>query len=238
MPGQPLDVGVDVLNSGGGNSTAIATVVVYWADPTVGFAKPKFFAATVVAVPPSRRAPASVATATMTATIPADAPAHVCLLAVVSHPQDRAGAACDPVNDRHWAQRNLQAVAVAPGAPALIPFTVANPFATEGTFSLVVGPADERHLFRLAEEFDTEAFQVRAFLRLLDESGAEVSEPGPHVRLPIRFGPLEERRFGVLVEIDQEIPAGTSTGIEVLLVVSAEGERIVGALGVALVGQR
>src|SRR4051812_40615837 len=37
-PGQPLDVVVDVRNAGGGNAASIATVVVYWADPTAGFA--------------------------------------------------------------------------------------------------------------------------------------------------------------------------------------------------------
>jgi hypothetical protein len=53
-PGEQLQVTVDVRNSGGGSATVIATVVVYWADPTVGFSNPTFFAATTVAVPVMR----------------------------------------------------------------------------------------------------------------------------------------------------------------------------------------
>jgi len=127
-PGEKLDVTVDVRNSGGGNNAAIATVVVYWAVPSVGFAKPTFFAATVVAVPPSRNASGSVLTRTMTATIPSTAPDHICLVVAVSHPQDKAGLACDPVRDRHWAQRNLVAVTTAVGAPVIVPFLAAKPF--------------------------------------------------------------------------------------------------------------
>src|SRR5262245_30678142 len=35
LPGDQLQVTVDVRNSGHGSATAITTVVVYWADPTV-----------------------------------------------------------------------------------------------------------------------------------------------------------------------------------------------------------
>ena len=126
-PGDPLEVVVDIRNSGGGSSASVATVVVYWADPTVGFAKPTFFAASSVAVPPSRSAPSVTSTAVMRATIPATAPPHICLLVMASHPQDPAGKVADPVGDRHWAQRNLVAVTVAPGAPALIPFAGREP---------------------------------------------------------------------------------------------------------------
>ncbi|MGH9264737.1 MAG: hypothetical protein ACRD1D_08590, partial [Acidimicrobiales bacterium] len=155
-PGEPLDVTVDVRNSGGGNSASVATVVVYWSDPTVGFAKPRFFAASAVAVPPSRTVPGSTRTPTMTAVIPPTAPAHICLLVAVSHAQDRAGTTCDPVGDRHWAQRNLQAVPVAPGAPALLPFLVANPFDEETALELQVGPADWAHAEIVAAQLGTE----------------------------------------------------------------------------------
>jgi hypothetical protein len=233
-PGQPLDVVVHVRNSGGGNSAALATVVVYWADPTVGFAKPNFLAATAVAVPPSRNAAASVATRTMTATIPASAPTHVCLLAAVSHPQDRAGTACDPVGDRHWAQRNLQAAAVAPGAPAFVPFVAANPFEVEASFELLLGPADERHVVRVAREFGTEPVGARATLRLLDEGGAEIAEPGPQTGIELGLGALEQRRLGLLVEVEDELPPNGSAPLQAILLDRSERERVAGSLGVVL----
>jgi hypothetical protein len=110
-PGANLDVTVDVRNSGGGSATAIVTLVVYWAIPTVGFSKPTVFGATTVAVPPMRdpSVPGFVS-ASFSGVIPASAPDHICLLAVATHALDAAGTVVDPVNDRHWAQHNLLAV--------------------------------------------------------------------------------------------------------------------------------
>src|SRR5262249_38228589 len=107
-PGTVLNVRVDVRNSGPGNATAIPTVIVYWSDPTVGFAHPLFLGATTVAAPPMRDRfqPGFVTTAVISGTIPAGAPDHICLLAVVTHGLDKAGSVPDPINDRHWAQRN------------------------------------------------------------------------------------------------------------------------------------
>ncbi|MET9397134.1 hypothetical protein [Kitasatospora sp. NPDC002965] len=235
QPGQPLDVEVSVRNSGGGNSASLATVVVYWADPTVGFAKPNFFAASVVAVKPSRTAPASTTTPTMTATVPASAPPHICLLAAVSHPQDRAGTVCDPIGDRHWAQRNLQAATVAPGAPALVPLTVANPFAEEAPFLVRVGPAELRHAERVAQEFGTEPADAAATVRLLDMDGAQVSEDGRATQLLLSLGPRESVRFQLLVDVASELPAGQSLALEATLL-DRSGERVIGSLGAALLG--
>ena len=232
-PGQPLDVSVDVRNSGGGSATSIATVVVYWADPTVGFATPTFFAATTVAVPPTRTAPAVTTTRTMTATIPASAPAHICLLVAVSHPQDRAGVACDPVGDRHWAQRNLVAVVAAVGAPALLPIVIANPFARAGDFSVVAGPADERHLIELARAVGKEATFIDATLRLLDENGAQVGESGGIARAGLALEGLEQRRFSILVDVPGGIPPGRMAPFAITLI-DPVGERPVGSLGVVI----
>lgn len=234
-PGEPLDVSVDVRNSGGGNSASIATVVVYWSDPTVGFAKPRFFAASVVAVPPSRTTPASTSTPTMTAVIPASAPAHICLLVAVSHAQDRAGTTCDPVGDRHWAQRNLQAAPVAPGAPALLPFLVANPFDRETALELRVGPAEWEHAELIAANLGMEPNDMQPLLRLLDADGAQIAEEGRWVWAPMDMGPLEERRLQVLVEVDGEVSPGQSVALEAVMVDRREEEgRAVGSLGLVL----
>jgi len=232
MPGEPLDVTVDVRNSGGGNSASIVTVAVYWADPTVGFARPRFFAAASVAVPPSRTAPAVVSTPTMRATIPATAPPHVCLLVAVSHPQDRAGKACDPINDRHWAQRNLWVAQVAPGAPALVPFTAANPFDRERAFLLRLRPIDERHARQIAHEFGTEPTNVPLRMRLLDAEGAAISNYDERTgTAAVTIGPLEERPLQLLVEMDDELSPGQSTGLQATL---RDGDRMVGSLGVVV----
>lgn len=234
-PGQPLDVTVDVRNSGGGNSAAIATVVVYWADPTVGFAHPTFFAAASVPVPPSGRiSPTSVPTPTMTATIPATAPDHICLVVVVSHPQDRAPTACDPINDRHWAQRNLQVVPAAVGAPAIFPVMVANPFNVGQPFALQIGPADERRALLVAREFQTQPSSVEARMRLLDAHGAPVSGDGQRIGMSVELGPLEQRQFQLMIEIDSDVPTGHSATVEVELFDQTDQRRLVGSLGVVL----
>jgi hypothetical protein len=233
-PGQPVEVAVDVRNSGGGNSASLATVVVYWADPTVGFATPTFLAATVVPVPPSRTVPTSTRSPTMRGVIPASAPAHVCLLVVVSHPQDRAGTVCDPIGDRHWAQRNLTAAAVAPGAPALLPMRVANPFDRDGSFLLTVRLTDGERAERVALELGTVPDDVPMTLRLLDEDGAPVGDDGDAVRTRLGLGPRDQRRFQVLVVVAAELEPGTSVGLEAELL-DETGERAVGSLGMLLV---
>jgi hypothetical protein len=232
-PGQPLDVTVDVRNSGGGNAASVVTVVVYWADPTAGFAKPNFFSACTVAVPPTRTTPGSTPTPKMTSVIPASAPAHVCLLVAVSHPQDPAGTVANPAGDRHWAQRNLQAAVVAPGAPAIMPFLAGNPFAREGEFVLQLGPAERERAVRVAREVGTEAGDAPANLRLLDADGAALAEAGLEVRLPVALGPREERRFQVIAEVGGGLPQGQSIVLEAVLL-DHDGEHVAGSLGLVL----
>jgi hypothetical protein len=233
-PGEKLDVTVEVRNSGGGNSTALASVVVYWANPSVGFAKPNFFAASIVAVAPTRNAPGSTPTATMTATIPATAPDHICLVVSVSHAQDRAGTACDPVHDRHWAQRNLQAVTAAVGAPAIVPLMAANPFNTAMSFDLRVGPVDERLAHQVANAFHTAPSGIRARVRLLDDHGAAVSEDGEQAQISVDLRPLEQRQFQIMIEIDTDVPQGQSAAVEVGLHDHSHDRGLVGSLGVVL----
>jgi hypothetical protein len=233
-PGQPLDVTVDVLNSGDGSTTALVTVVVYWGIPSVGFAKPTFFAAGVVPAPPSRTSATTVRSATMTATIPASAPDHVCLVVSVSHPTDKAGTVCDPVNDRHWAQRNLLAVPAAVGAPVILPIMAANPFATAMSFDLLAGQIDERVAHRIASAFQTAPSGIRGRMRLLDEHGAAVSADGERTSVSVDLGPLEERHFQVMIEIDSNIPAGQSAAVEVGLTDRGGARGLVGSLGVVL----
>jgi hypothetical protein len=237
-PGDELHVTVAVRNSGGGNSASIATVVVYWADPTAGFAKLNFFGAATVAVMPDVLTPATAMTPTMTATIPADAPQHICLLAIVSHPQDKAGAAYDPVGDRHWAQRNLVAVAAAQGAPALVPFNLANPFPHDAELTLRVAPADRRRAATVAGALGLETADLRPTLRLLDEKGAEIGEPGEHVEQRFALEGRSQLGLQVLVDMDEDISPGTTGTVEALVLDSNQEGRVVGALGIALLAPK
>lgn len=234
VPGQNLDVSVDIRNSGGGNSPAIMTVTVYWADPTVGFATPNFFSATAVAAAPNPGAAVSVTTAKMTAVIPAGAPPHVCLVVSVSHPQDKAGTVCNPVSDRHWAQRNLITAQAAVGAPTIMSFNVANPFASAKEFALEIGPADERHAAKLAGMFQTQPSSPSAMLRLLNAEGAAVSPVGRQTLAKIQLGPLEQRPFQLFVDVTDDIPAGHSMALEAQLLDLSQDRRPVGSLGVIL----
>lgn len=236
-PGEELNVTVAVRNSGGGNSASIATVVVYWADPTAGFAKLKFFAATTVAVLPDRTTGKTAITPTMTAKIPADAPDHICLLALVSHPQDKAGTAYDPVGDRHWAQRNLTSVSVASGAPAIVPFKLGNPFDHEAELDIFMAAADRIRAAVVATSLGLEASAVRPTLRLLDEAGAQLAEPGESIRRRFGLGARDQIALQIMIEVDERIDAGTASTVEILVLdPSADQEeiRIVGALGIAL----
>jgi hypothetical protein len=238
VPGTPLDVVIDVRNSGGGNGAAVATVVVYWADPTVGFAKPNFFAAATVAVPPNRMGPEVVSTGTMTAVIPASAPPHVCLLAVVSHPQDRAGKVADPINDRHWAQRNLLAVAGAPGAPVIVPFSAANPRLGPELLQLRAGQVDDERARAAAAAVGTSPADTAVTVRLLDEHGAALTGAGPIAAVALELAGLERREFQLLVEVEGDIAPGTSVGVEILGITrDGEGETV-GSLGVAVVSDK
>lgn len=232
-PGQPLSVSVDVRNSGGGNNAATATVVVYWADPTVGFAAPRFFAATAVSVMPGRTAPLTATTATMTATIPESAPEHICLLVAVSHAADRAGKSTDPVGDRHWAQRNLVAAPAAPGAPALVPLTVANPFAESDSFFLQLRPTEFDQARLVARELGTSPADASVMIRLLDLEGALVADEGREVGLAIDLEGHEKRQFQVLLDLADELDEGQSVGIDALLLRSQE--QLCGSLGLFLV---
>ncbi|WP_433303961.1 hypothetical protein ACQP2F_13510 [Actinoplanes sp. CA-030573] len=235
QPGKPIEISVDVRNSGGGNGAAVATVVVYWADPSVGFTKPTFLTATGVAVPVTRTTPGLTTTAPpMKATIPATAPNHVCLLVCVSHPQDRAGLACDPIHDRHWAQRNLMAVPAAPGAPAIVPFAAGNPYAEERIYRLAFGPVDEWRQRQVAEASGIEPSDIRAQVRLLDEDGAAVSEPGERTEVRLRLGPLEQRRFQALFELPADLPPGRGAAVEAALD-DGQDQGPAGSLGVVLV---
>ena len=75
---------------------------------------------------------------------------------------------------------------------------------------------------------------VRPRIRLLDEHGSAVSRDGEEARFAVGLGPLEERPFQALIEVDTDIPRGQGAAIEVGLYAEEDRIGLVGSLGVVL----
>jgi hypothetical protein len=236
VPGQDLQVTVDVRNSGLGSATVVATVLVYWADPTVGFAKPSFFGATTVAAPTMRdpMVPGFVS-ATLNGVIPASAPNHVCLLVCVTHSLDVAKAAADPIGDRHWAQRNLFTVATKL-SPIIVSFLVANPFETQDMFDLQARTLNLRELELFAMRMKFEPSEIQPRMQLLDDQGRPVSDLGREAQTRLALGPHGRRRYSMVLHVEQHMPAHQLTAVEVILYQNKDQRRAVGSLGIVIFG--
>ncbi|MET0842935.1 MAG: hypothetical protein ABWY23_03750 [Mycetocola sp.] len=227
QPGQVLEVAVDVRNSGGSNASSLAQVTVWWSDPTLGFVlRPEnLIGFRQVAVAPRGGA---ATTALMTRQMPPDAPNHICLLARVSHPLDPAPPIPDPVNDRHWAQRNLSVVAVPTGATAVLPFLVANPFPDAAGFQIRLAPVENPMLLVGQDGVTGEAFtDFVALLRVEDAVGERSLEFG----VDLEAG--EERFLTAEIEV-RDLQPGSFAAFEISQAVE---ERLVGGIGVVLVAE-
>ncbi|MET4637873.1 hypothetical protein [Mycetocola sp. 2940] len=226
QPGQVLEVSVDVRNNGGSNAPSLAQVTVWWSDPALGFViKPEnLIGFRQVAVDPRGGA---ATTALMARQMPADAPNHICLLARVSHPLDPAPPVPDPVNDRHWAQRNLSVVAAPAGAPVVVPFVVANPFPDGAGFHIRLAPITDPRLLVGVDGVTGEAFTDFIAVLHLDGMAGERS-----LEFDVELGPGNERHFEATIEVD--LPPGTFAAFEFS---QALDERVVGGLGVVLVAE-
>ncbi len=233
VPGQEIEVTVDVRNSGHGSATVVATIVVYWADPTVGFAKPNFLGVATVAAPTMRDPmKPEVASATLRGVIPASAPAHVCLLANVTHSLDRSPPVIDPIGDRHWAQHNLVAVSSVT-TPIILPFIVANPLEAKGVFELKVRQLDRIELEQLALRLKLEPGEASIRTRLVDGVGRSVVEAARDGVSKIALGSRRQRRYSLILDMQHALPASDVLALEITL---SHGERSVGSLGVVLHG--
>jgi len=227
-PGAKLEVTVDVRNSGRGNAAVVASVVVYWVDPTVGFSKPTLLGATVASVPPRG---GRATTPTVSGVIPATAPDHICLVALVTHPLDNPGTVIDPVGDRHWAQLNLVRVKAAAGIPVQLAFLAVNPFAHEAIFEIDVHRMEMDVLKQLALSLKAEPSDVRVHVRLLDDRAGH--ERDAAARLALDAG--GRRVFNLTVDVAGELAPEQMTAVEVVLR-SDERREPVGSLGVVIQG--
>ncbi|QNB01219.1 hypothetical protein [Massilia sp. Se16.2.3] len=237
-PGAPLSARVTVANWQGGNSASIAMVALWWSPPLSGTTVPdpsRFIGFATVPLPSHG---ARNTTAPMTATIPASAPSHICLLAKVWHALDMppttqiAGKAveiADPVRDRHWAQHNL--VAVAASAMQLLPFLATNPLAEETVCELLIQPVDFRKSMAFADREHTEPVQTNALFRLegLPDGARPAGENGLRHRFYLRPG--EARELVLSVEPGHELQPGAFSAFEVL---QFNGGEPAGGFGIAI----
>ena len=102
------------------------------------------------------------------------------------------------------------------------------------SLDLRIGPVDERRAHRVAQAFQTAPSGIRARVRLLDDQGAAISEDSEQTQTSFELGPLEQRQFQIMIEIDADLPQGQSGAIEAGLLDHRENRRLVGSLGVVL----
>jgi hypothetical protein len=236
QPGAELNVTVDVRNSGGGSATAIATVLLYWAIPTAGFAKPTFFGVATVAAPPMRDAlVAGFVSASFSGVIPASAPDHICLLACVTHSLDQAKPVADPINDRHWAQHNLIAQSQK-ADPMAFPFFAGNPFSQEAAFGLVVRALDRARLDRLASDLKLEPAEGTTRLQLLDGLGHPITDVGEEARTQLTLNPHGQRPYSLVLRLGRQLAGHQMNAFETILTVNRTGNPAVGSLGIVILG--
>jgi hypothetical protein len=217
QPGSPLTVKVTVGNWQGGNSASLAMAAVWWSPLLSGSTIPdpkKFIGFASVPLPPHGT---QGRTHAITATIPTDAPPHICLLAKVWHALDmppttqiagKTVEVADPINDRHWAQHNL--VAVQAAGPQTIQFLATNLMPRRARFDLIVQPLGREKWSALTEGEYATPVQTRARFRLSGpENYAETTgdntlrhevilEAGGHGNMTLSVDlpkPLEPRTF-------------------------------------------
>lgn len=230
-PGEDLTVTVDVANYGGANTPSQAQVTVWWADPTTGFViDPQNLIGYRTVAVDGRGGLAT--TQEMKKRIPPTAPPHICLLARVSHQYDRAGTIADPVGDRHWAQRNLSAVAAQPGVPVVFPFMAGNPLEEEVEFLVSTQFFDERHLGAIASAIGAEPTGVDALIAITD---SEALRPDGQQEFRLSLQGREQRRLFFHIMLQSELAPGQFAGFQ-LAQLDLRRERLTGGIGVVLKG--
>jgi hypothetical protein len=239
VPGSDLTVTVDVRNSGGGNTTAPATVTVWWEVPAPSFgplSANNLIGVALVAVPPRGQ---QATTTAMTKVIPPGAGPHICLLARVNHPLDVASNVPDPVGLRHWAQRNLFYVNTSSEMPLDLTFWANNPLQQEAEFTLHVQPVARENLYQLARTVRAEPIVTKARFELRD--GRETFKWSTD-REPIDAHSVElpagaRRPVHLRIDLATTPAEGQFAGFEILQYLTKD-KRVLGSLGVVVMAPR
>lgn len=241
VPGAPLKTRVVVRNHGFGGVPAPATVTLWWAEPFTGFPVLNLLGQASIAVPPDGK---DHSAGPIEGLIPASAPAHLCLIAMVSGLTDRPAKdpasgkiVIDPVGDRHFAQYNLNAINAASGRFDF-GFFGGNPFAEPARFIVRARAVPERALAALSVRMGAEPVEADGLdlgLRVLDGDAPEAEERGDRIAFDLRAG--ERRRLGLSGRLTPP-PPGRFVAIQVLQDLDdGRGEgRLIGGVGVLLFG--
>lgn len=229
--GEPTKVTVDVGNYGAGTLTAPVYVRVWWSDPATGFTTLNLFGQTTLAVPNGlvKR------TSELVAVIPATAPPHVCLLACVWSPLDNGASSPnpDPVNDRHWAQLNLNEIEVPAGQKFQFMFWAGNPTKRDVEIEITAAPLQEESLRFLSRVRRMEHVLTHpAELRLADARdvrSATAERGGASVRLEL---PPGGRRPMLLAgSLPENAAPRSSAVVEIKSALVSEDGRQTGSIG-------
>lgn len=191
---------------------------IWWADPSVGMSRPDLFL--IAEQPLSRPLPSRQVTTGLTTRwfVGSAVPAHVCLIAQVSHDQDPAPDAVTPGLDRHFAQQNLQLRDAPPGAQLMIAFQA---LVIGGQSVVAAQPTSAATLAALTPIIQAEALPLRADVRLTNLG------PVPSGRMTswqARFTVPTSARSGQILALDLTqslLPAGLVGGITVLIRVTS-----------------
>jgi hypothetical protein len=239
-PGRDLAVTVTVRNAGGGSVPALATVTVWWALPSTGFTDLRFHGQASVVVPSKG---GTATTAPIVRMIPADAPSHICLLALVTAPADlpekdpaSGKLVVDPVGDRHWAQLNLNAIKTGRGGAFAFPFLAGNPLPEAARFRLLARPVRAEPLRMLARLIGLEPVP-------LEDLGLTVAPRAGEGRSPeatVTLGPGEREEFVVAGRLPDTVDPGRFTAVEVVQLREEDeaGRHPVGGIGLTLMASR
>jgi hypothetical protein len=162
IPDQPLAITVDVENRG--VPTAQVTVNIAWAAPSTGFFTPHWILSSTFPVPGRSVAGSTTSPQMIWTPEQAKIPQHFCLLAnaICFPPEPDPGPTTpDPVNDRHWAQYNLQAAVLPASKNYSSVFWAVNPQIESAVFSVTVRPVSEEALKMIARMVKAEPVAIK-----------------------------------------------------------------------------
>lgn len=237
LPDKPLEITVDVDNRG--VPTAQVTIDLYWADPSTGFASPNFvisktFPVAGRSVAGPTRSPKMIWTPESS-----KIPPHFCLLihATAFPPEPFPGSSTpDPVNDRHWAQYNLQSAILPTSNKLTSVFWAVNPAVESAAFTLMVRPVAEEGLKMIARMVKAEPVAIKnkqlALNRVTEDSNARESRE-PSLVLELNRG---ERQPLVVSAQALKLDSHQFTAFEVIQTrLGAEKDgAITGSLGIVV----
>lgn len=205
LPDEPLAITVDVDNRG--VPTTLVTVDVYWADPSTGFTKKNWILSS--SFPVAGRSVSGPTKSPKMIWTPdrSKIPPHFCLLVHATSSSLREhdpGPDTPDVNERHWAQYNLQSTALSASNKLTSVFWATNPEIESAAFTVMVRPVAEEGLKMIARMVNAEPVGIKnkqlALYRTTEDSSVQKSreaslvlelEPGERQPLVVSANSLE-----------------------------------------------